>query len=90
VRQWASIQNKTSHKRLAYLITKEDKMYTYSPGTDGTDHTFDIYCNDLYIVSVHYWEHRKRAETLALLLINSLNGYDSEGTKGNIILRGTI
>ena len=60
--------------------------YTYSPGTDGVDNTFDIYCDDRHLISVHYWDAKQWAEAVALHITKALNRYDPKGQKGQVVL----
>ena len=61
--------------------------YTYSPGTDGCDATFDVYCDDTHLVSVHYWEKKQWAEALASLIAHALNSYDPQAEQGQAVVR---
>ena len=60
--------------------------YTYSPGKDGVDSTFDIYCDDRHVISVHYWDEKNWAEAVALHITKALHRYDPTGRKGQKVL----
>lgn len=49
--------------------------YSFQPGTDGVDNTFDIYCyaSGKTIVSVSYWEDEEAAMGVAAVVTSALN-----------------
>jgi hypothetical protein len=50
--------------------------YTYQPGTDGCDSTFDVITPEgEFMVSIHYWEMKADAEARAKLIVDALNAY---------------
>ena len=62
-------------KRLDYFAQQYPGPYAYRKDSDGVDDTFDVFCTktNKVIISSHYWEAEREAESIASAITHALN-----------------
>ena len=63
------------HELLDYFSQQYPGPFAYRPCSDGVDDTFDVFCTktNRTIISSHYWEAEKEAESIAATITHALN-----------------
>lgn len=52
------------------------ESYRYSRDSDGTDETFDLYREDVFLLSIPYWDDKVQAEALIQHIVAAMNAYE--------------